>query len=398
MGWQTNVSTRIDKLSKLAYLSSCEKWSKEKFMSKVILLPIILAISAKVYAGKLTALLLTGLILPFGVTGDLVTTHHSLSQSFGGVTPTEQMDYVKTLPIGCVKESNDVVATAIDKTTISATTVCNWGSLPHWQSVGVMLTRSLPQDHTIQSFCDGGSRGVKVLFKHQDRSVALYFRTDGTLEKADIVNENVAEYRKGFSTSYLISRVKSMIGSCIGAKSDTLPAVLEADADSVENQRALRIIDNANSDWEYTSHDEKVTNTHNTADKMLKGILSGSSDAIIEHSKAIGDGVVLTTIYKGNALKDYTLFMRNKDGTIEVVGLNPDLSTQSAFPLRQGFDQFAQNVGEETVITTSGTGNKKQTKRFDLVSKTRPAKKTKCVTTQYKSDGMLVSETREGDC
>ena len=131
---------------------------------------------------------------------------------------------------------------------------------------------------------------------------------------------------------------------------------------------------------------------------MLKDILlKATRGAITEHSKTIGDGVVLTTTYKGGTLVDYSLFMRNEDGSTEVVGLNPDLSTQTAFPLRQKFDQFADNVGEESVVTTSGTGNKRQTKRVDLLSKPRP-KKTQCTITQQKVGGQVVGETREGDC
>jgi ribosomal protein L3 len=128
-----------------------------------------------------------------------------------------------------------------------------------------------------------------------------------------------------------------------------------------------------------------------------------SPTATVEHSQTIGDGVILTSIYKKGALSKYQLFMRNTDGTCEVVGLNPDLATETAFPLRQNFDEFAENVGEDTVITTEGNGNKRQVKRFDLVDKpdsqpSHKAKESQCVITKKKVDGKVVDTQQEGDC
>lgn len=367
-------------------------------MKKIILLPIIIAITSKIYAGKLTTILTLGLLASAGVMGDVSNTHSGLSQSFGGVAPYQQMSYIATLQKGCLDRDAFLVETSIDKTTQSAAATCKWEQVGTDEHVASMVTRSLPQDHTIQSFCDGDSRGVKVMFKHKDQSVALYFKTDGTLEKADIINENVAKYRKGFSISYIVAKAQSAWRTCFSGKSDTLSAVTEAEVDSAENQKALGIMYNADSEWGYTSHKDALTSAENTSDKMLKDILSKATrGAITEHSKTIGDGVVLTTTYKSGTLVNYSLFMRNADGSTEVVGLNPDLSTQTAFPLRQKFDKFAENVGEESVVTTSGTGNKRQTKRIDLLSKPRP-KKTQCLIKQEKVDGKVVGETREGDC
>jgi hypothetical protein len=142
------------------------------------------------------------------------------------------------------------------------------------ESVSVMVTRSLPQDHTVQSFCDGESRGIKVLFKHSDKSVQIFFHPDGTLESASIVNENIAAYREGFSVSYIIAKAKAGLRTCFSAKSDTLPPVAEADIDSLENQVALRITTNAIPDWGYNGGRKKriVTKEISQIDRLKRNI------------------------------------------------------------------------------------------------------------------------------
>ncbi len=275
------------------------------------------------------------------------------------------------------------------------------------ESVSVMVTRSLPQDHTVQSFCDGESRGIKVLFKHSDKSVQIFFRPDGTIESANIVNENIAAYRQGFSVSYIIAQAKAGLRRCFSGKSDTLPPVAEADIGSPENQRALGIIDNANPEWEYSARNTMAINDLNTANAVVQDILAqASTGTTVEHSQTIGNGVIITSTYRGGSLLDYTLFMQNEGGGSEVVGLNRNLAVQSTFPLRQNFGRFATNVGAQAVITTSGNGNNRQVRRFDLVERQQPSVpqtiapdvRTQCVTTQTRINGAVVSTQQEGDC
>ena len=373
-------------------------------MKKIFLIPAAIAISSKVYAGKVTAFCMLDLLGSAGVMGDqTANTHGALTQSFGGATPLEQMKYVQTLPSGCSTKSENLGETAHKKTQKKGAATCSWEiPLGNDERVSVMATRNLPQDHTVQSFCDGESRGIKVLFKHDDRSVQMFFRDDGTLEKASIVNENIAAYKQGFSVSYVIAKVTAGLKSCIIGRSDTLPAVAEADIDSPENQIALRIMYNANPEWGYSKHSTRAVNDQSSATERFSEILREASPrATVEHSQTIGDGIILTSIYKNGALSKYQVFMRNEDGTCEVVGLNQDLATETALPLRQNFEKFAEHVGQDTVIITEGNGNKRQVKRFDLKNPNAPTskpKESKCVITHNKIDVKIVDIQREGDC
>ena len=67
-------------------------------MKKILLLPIAIAISSKVYAGKL-ATLGTLLLMATSAMGDPTATHNALTQNFCVATPPQQMyslDEVKT--------------------------------------------------------------------------------------------------------------------------------------------------------------------------------------------------------------------------------------------------------------------------------------------------------------
>ncbi len=95
-------------------------------MKKALLLPIAIAISSKVYASSKLVTFGTFLLMATSVIGDPAVTHNALTQSFGGGIPSQQMGYLKTLPLGCSTASEDLLNTAHEKTFQKAAATCKW--------------------------------------------------------------------------------------------------------------------------------------------------------------------------------------------------------------------------------------------------------------------------------
>ncbi|MEI6628034.1 MAG: hypothetical protein WCN27_01315 [Alphaproteobacteria bacterium] len=341
-------------------------------MKKILLLPIAIAISSKVYAGKL-ATLGTLLLMATSAMGDPTATHNALTQIFCVATPPQQMysldevktDSWKTLPRWCSEDSASLVLRAHEEAVKSYSAECAI-ELSQDASVSVMVTRNLPH-HIVQSFCDCEARGVKVLFKHSGQALEIFFKPDGTLESVNLLNENMTEYQ-GLNISYISANGKVNSRSCLSGTSDTLPPVYEAGIESLERQEAQRIIDNVREDLVYGSYDARLINDPKVAATSIQEVLAKTyyTSSRVEHSKTIATGTILTIIYMQGIPVDYKLFMRNDDGSTEVISLDRTLATQSVFTLQQNFDTFRSDVGGQTMITTSETDNNRPISRCDL--------------------------------
>jgi hypothetical protein len=191
------------------------------------------------------------------------------------------------------------------------------------------------------------------LFESSKKTVKLFFNPDGILEEWS-VDESAQDFKAGYDTSYATALVRQN-GGCLSGKADTFPAVKEADDESLEYQNGLRIIANLDPNGFYDGISELP------AQGALSQVI-GKANAgdTIEYSQNVDGDVIITSVYKGKNLFGYELFMRNKDGTCEVIHLNEALAIDHSYDLRQSFDALAKNTGSEALVVTSGKGKQKK--------------------------------------
>ena len=139
-----------------------------------------------------------------------------------------------------------------------------------------------------------------------------------------------------------------------------------------------------------------------SAEKYLRGIEEATL-RIIEYSQNVDDDLIITSVYKGKDLLGYELFMRNEDGTCEVVHLNEALAIGHSYELRQSFDVLAKNTGSEALVVTSGKGKGRKVIRYNPAIANKHEDKpldssTQCTITEYKVNGKVVRIERTGDC
>ena len=365
-------------------------------MKKILLLPLIIALTSNIYAIPSPWYVLAGLLAFSGAENtNIRKTHTEITNQFGGETPVSQIEYIANLPKGCELSAEKYLRGIEEATLRIGAATCFIPGSTNYDTAAVTVTRKLPK-HILQSFCQGEERGIMKLFESSNKTVKLFFNPDGTLDEWS-VGESAQDFKAGYDTSYATALVRQN-GGCVSGKADTFPAVKEADDESLAYQNGLRVIANLDPNGFYDGISELPEQG-----ALSQVIGKANAGDTIEYSQNVDDDLIITSVYKGKDLLGYELFMRNEDGTCEVVHLNEALAIGHSYELRQSFDVLAKNTGSEALVVTSGKGKGRKVKRYNLaITSTQRDKpldsSTQCTITEHKVNGEVVKIEHVGDC
>lgn len=364
-------------------------------MKKILLLPLIIALTSNIYAIPSPWYVLTALLAVSSAQPTIRKTHAEVTDQFGGETPNLQIQYIASLPKGCSRTAQKYLTDIEEATLLTGAATCSIPSYTNHNTTSVTVTRKLPK-HVLQSFCLGQKRGIMKLFESSNKSVKLFFNPDGTLEEWS-VDKSSQDFKAGYDTSYATAVVRQN-GGCMSGKADTFPIVEEADDESLEYQNGLRVIANLDPNGFYDGISELPEQG-----ALSQVIGKANAGDTIEYSQNVDDDLIITSVYKGKDLLGYELFMRNEDGTCEVVHLNEALAIGHSYELRQSFDVLAKNTGSEALVVTSEKGKGRKVIRYNPAIANEHEDKpldssTQCTITEYKVNGKVVRTERTGDC
>ena len=366
-------------------------------MKKILLLPFIIALTSNIYAIPSPWYVLTALLPFLGAENtNIRQTYTTITGKHGGQTPGEQMKYIETLPKGCSSTAQKYLTDIEEVTLLTGAATCSIPRYTNQDTTSVTVTRKLPK-HILQSFCQGKKRGIMKRFETSNKTVKLFFNPDGTLDGWS-ADESAQDFRAGYETSYTTTLIRQEDErTCISGNADTFPAVEEADDESLEYQRGLGIIANLDPNGVYDGISELA------AQGLSKVIGEANAGDTIEYFQNVDDDLIITSVYKGAELLGYELFMRNEDGTCEVVHLNEALAIGHSYELRQRFDVLAENTGSEALVVTSGKGEQRKVIRYNPALANKHEDKpldssTQCTITEHKVNGKVVRIERTGDC
>ena len=356
-------------------------------MKKILLLPLIIALTSNIYAIPSPWYVLTALLAVSSAQPTIRKTHAEVTDQFGGETPNLQIQYIASLPKGYSRTAQKYLTDIEEATLLTGAATCSIPSYTNHDTTSVTVTRKLPK-HVLQSFCLGQKRGIMKLFESSNKSVKLFFNPDGTLDGWS-ADESAQDFKAGYERSYASVLVHQDEG-CMSGKLDTFPAVEEAEDESHEYRNGLGIIANLDPNGVYDGISELPEQG-----ALSQVIGKANIGDTIEYSQNVDDELIITSVYKGKNLWGYELFMRNKDGTCGVVHLNKALAIRHSYELRQSFDVLARNTGSEALVVTSGKGKERKVIRYNPAIANKHEDKplnssTQCTITEHKVNGKVV--------